>query len=93
MMGAFGAFILLGAAYLFFFNKNSTDSTITQTNTSTSASDAERVFLNLSSELGAISFDTKIFSNPNFTALTDIHTAVLIEAQGRHDPFATIGSQ
>jgi hypothetical protein len=47
-------------------------------------------FLNLSSQIGPISFDTSVFSDPRFMALTDIHTAILPESVGRNDPFASI---
>lgn len=51
-------------------------------------SEAEAVFVNLTSQLGTLSYDTSILSDPRFTSLVDLHTAVLPEQQGRKDPFA-----
>jgi len=39
-------------------------------------------------ELGPISFNTGIFTDPHFTALVDIATAVAPETFGRQDPLA-----
>lgn len=51
-------------------------------------SEAEAVFVNLTSQLGTLSYDTSILSDPRFTSLVDLHTTVLPEQQGRKDPFA-----
>ena len=44
----------------------------------------------LTGELGPISFDTSIFSDPRFNALVDLTTPIFPEASGRPDPFAPI---
>ncbi|MBA3788910.1 hypothetical protein H0X32_00755 [Patescibacteria group bacterium] len=80
--------VLLGAAYLLLFNNNNTNAAVTVEGGATSA--AEVTFLNLSSQLQPISFDTTIFTDPRFMALVDIHTAILPETSGRKDPFAPI---
>lgn len=51
-------------------------------------SDAEVVFVNLASQLVPLSYDTSILSDPRFTSLVDLHTAILPEQKGRRDPFA-----
>ncbi len=59
-----------------------------------SASTPENVtqtqFQVLVSELQPISFNSAIFSDPNFTSLVDITTPVMPETPGRLDPFAPI---
>jgi phosphatidylserine synthase len=75
-------------AYLVFFNTNN-DTTAVSTGSGAPASAAEVTFLNLASQINPITFDTTIFSDPRFTALVDIHTAILPEATGRTDPFST----
>ncbi len=81
--------VLLGAGYMLFFSgNNATGAAVSDSGTP--ASDAEVQFLQLSSQIGAVSFDTSIFSDPRFTSLVDIHTAILNEATGRTDPFANI---
>lgn len=47
-------------------------------------------FKMLVSELKNISFDTGIFDNTNFLALTDLATQVTPEPSGRIDPFAPL---
>lgn len=90
MISVFGAFTLLGVSYLLFFNNNTANSSAVEQDTA-AASDAEVVFLNLSTQLNSITFDTKVLSDPRFAALTDIHTAILPESEGKRDPFGTIG--
>jgi len=51
---------------------------------------AQSQFKVLVSELQAVTFDSTIFSNPNFLALVDLATPVTPEAPGRTDPFASI---
>jgi hypothetical protein len=51
------------------------------------ASEAEQQFISLSSQLDAITIDTKILSDPRFLELVDIATPVLPEDAGRTDPF------
>ena len=55
------------------------------------SSEAEAVFLSLTSQLEPLSFDTSILSDARFVALVDLHTAILPEPQGRRDPFAPLG--
>jgi hypothetical protein len=52
--------------------------------------EAQSQFKVLVSELQAVTFDTTIFSDPNFMALVDLATPVTPEAPGRTDPFAAI---
>ena len=86
-----GIAILGGAAYLLFFNTSSDTSAVSVTG-GASTSQAETNFLNLSSQIEPVTFDTTILSDPRFMALVDIHTAILPETAGRKDPFAPLGS-
>jgi flagellar basal body-associated protein FliL len=85
-----GIVVILGAAYLLFFNTSSDTTAVTSDGAPTSA--AEVNFLNLSSQIEPVTFDTSILNDPRFTSLVDIHTAILPEASGRKDPFAPLGS-
>lgn len=51
---------------------------------------AQTQFQVLVSELQPISFNSAIFSDPNFMSLVDITTPVTPETPGRLDPFAPI---
>ncbi len=92
IVAALALFVLIGVGYVLYTgNKNGGESvSISEMG---GASDTEQQFVSLSSELSLITFDTTIFSDPRFQALSDIHTSVLTEPQGRHDPFAALGSQ
>ena len=57
---------------------------------STSLNVAQTQFQVLVSELQPISFNSSIFSDPNFTSLVDITTPVMPETPGRLDPFSPI---
>ena len=85
-----GIAALLGAGYLLFFNTSNDTSAVAETGGAPTSA-AETSFLNLSSQIEPVTFDTSIFSDPRFTALIDIHTAILPEASGRKDPFAPLG--
>jgi hypothetical protein len=80
--------LLLGVGYLLFFNNNS-DNTAVTTGPGEPSSAAEATFLDLTSQIDPISFDTSVLTDPRFTSLVDIHTAILPEPQGRKDPFST----
>lgn len=58
--------------------------------TSSSQNAAQTQFQVLVSELKPISFNSAIFSDPNFMSLVDITTPVTPETPGRIDPFAPI---
>ena len=79
-----GVVVLLAAAYLLFLKPDSS-ATVTSTEPT---SPVENTFVNLASQLEPLGFDTTILSDPRFTALVDIHTAILPETSGRRDPFA-----
>jgi hypothetical protein len=78
--------LLLGAGYLLFFNNNSDATAVSAVGAPTSA--AQATFINLTNQLDPITFDTSVLSDPRFTALIDIHTAILPETEGRSDPFS-----
>ena len=81
------AVVILAVIYLVFFDKSPAANLTTG---SAGTSPDELYFVNLTSELSDISFDTAVLQDPRFTALTDIRTAILPEQSGRHDPFAPI---
>jgi hypothetical protein len=82
-----GVIVIAAIAYFIFFNN---DATADITTNSSPSSAAELYFVNLAGELGTISFNTKILSDPRFSALVDIQTVVVPEVSGRPDPFAPI---
>jgi hypothetical protein len=51
---------------------------------------AQANFQEMSSKLGPATFDTSIFTNPQFTSLVDFHVTTIPEPIGRPDPFATL---
>ncbi|MEJ0053923.1 MAG: hypothetical protein WDN10_04355 [bacterium] len=77
--------LVLGGGYLFFFSTPA-DAPLSETNVA--GNEAEQRFASLVTQLTSISFDTRIFSDPRFGALTDMTTPVTPEAAGRADPFA-----
>jgi hypothetical protein len=79
-----GIGLLLAAAY-FLFVRTPSNAVVTSSEPS---SPAELTFVNLASQLEPLGFDTAILSDPRFTALVDIHTAIIPEQAGRRDPFA-----
>lgn len=79
--------VLLGGAYYFFSQSSSVDTPLSQTNVAGNA--AQQKFASLVTQLTPISFDTRIFSDPRFSSLTDITTVITPEAAGRSDPFAS----
>ena len=91
IVAVLGIAVLLGAVYLLFFNNSSNTSAVSQSG-GAPTSPAQASFLDLSSQIEPITFDTSILSDPRFTSLVDLHTAILPEAAGRKDPFAPLGS-
>lgn len=82
------ATILVGVGvYWFFFANGSEQPPLTASGTQ---SDAQAKFQALTSQLQAISFDTKIFSDPNFASLVSLATPVTPETKGTIDPFGPI---
>lgn len=81
-----GVIIIAAVVYVVFFNGSDT----ADLTASATGSAEELYFVNLAGQLGAISFDTAIFSDPHFAALVDIRTAVIPEEPGRPDPFAPV---
>lgn len=78
---------LVAAIYYYgFYNKDNGPAVVE----TAPASAAELDFVNLVGQIDSISFDTSIFSDPRFMALTDIHTIVVPETSGRRDPFAPL---
>lgn len=79
--------LLAGGYYYFSSGSGGT----TPLSASAPGSVAEEQFIALVSQLGSVSFDTSIFSDPRFIALVDLATPLAPEASGRTDPFAPIG--
>ena len=79
--------IVAAGAYWYFFTGTGNQPPLT---TDVQQNEAQTRFKALVSELGPITFDTGIFSNPSFMALIDLATPVAPETAGRLDPFAVI---
>lgn len=81
------ALIVAAGAYWYFFTGTGNQPPLSEGITQ---NEAQTQFAALVSELGSISFNAGIFSEPNFMALVDLTTPVAPEAAGRLDPFASI---
>ncbi len=79
--------VIIGAA-AYYMNKGGSDETVSESGPP--SSDSEATFLGFASKLETVSFNPAIFSDPRFTALKDIRTAVVSEPTGRRDPFAPL---
>ena len=79
-----GTLIVAAGAYWYFFTGTGTDAPLTADATQ---NEAQMHFQTLIAQLPA-SFDTAIFSEPNFMVLVDITTPIEPETSGRLDPFA-----
>lgn len=79
--------IVAAGAYWYFFTGTGNQPPLS---TNVQENSAQTQFKTLVSELQPISFDTNIFSDQNFMALTDLTTPVAPETSGRIDPFAPI---
>lgn len=81
------AFILAAGAYWYISGQTDNQPPLT---TTVVENEMQMQFKTLVNELKTISFDTNIFSDPNFMALTDLATQVTPEPSGRLDPFAPL---
>jgi len=81
------ALVVAAGAYWYFFTGTGNQPPLVA---SVTQNDAQAQFAALVSELGPISFNTGIFSDPNFAALVDLSTPVTPESAGRLDPFAPV---
>lgn len=79
--------IVAAGAYWYFFTGTGNQPPLTA---SVEQNAAQTRFSVLVSELTPISFDTTIFSDPNFAVLVDLSTPIAPESAGRLDPFAAI---
>lgn len=79
--------IVAAGAYWYFFTGTGNQPPLT---TTIVENQAQTQFQVLVGQLQPISFDTKIFSDPRFTALVDLTTPITPESAGRLDPFASI---
>jgi hypothetical protein len=79
--------IVAAGAYWYFFTGTGNEQPLMA---DVSQNDAQTRFNTLVSQLGPISFDTRVLSDPRFTALSDLATPVTPETAGRLDPFASI---
>jgi hypothetical protein len=88
LMIGLGAAALLVVGYFLFFNGSPTPADLTS---GTATNPAELLFINLAGKLDPVVFNGTVLSDPRFTALIDIRTAIIPETTGRPDPFAPIG--
>ncbi len=79
--------IVLGAAAYMLLAKGEAAPAISETD---GENETESAFLALTAEIGAITFDTDVFTDPRFATLRDIRTVILPETAGRTDPFAPL---
>ncbi len=79
--------IVAAGAYWYFFTGTGNQPPLT---TEVQQNEAQTRFSTLVSKLTPISFNTSIFSDPNFAALVDLSTPIAPEPTGRLDPFATV---
>jgi hypothetical protein len=79
--------VAAGALYML-FARGDEESTVSETEAP--GTEAERSFLALTAEIGSISFETSVFTDPRFSALRDIRTQIVPETLGRPDPFAPL---
>lgn len=79
-----------GIAYWYFFTGTGNQPPLTATGAPTNQ--AQMQFETLVGELQPVSFDTSIFSDARFNALTDIATPVAPESLGRLDPLAPLSA-
>lgn len=77
--------IIAACGYWFFFARTAEQPALTP---SPSQSEAQLRFQSLVSQLKPISFNTAIFSDPDFTSLVSLATPVAPETQGHLDPFS-----
>jgi flagellar basal body-associated protein FliL len=82
--------VLAAGAYWYFFVGTGNQAPLTTSAPSGNA--AQTQFQALVSELQPISFNTTIFSDPKFSALVNLATAITPEPAGRLDPFAPVAS-
>ena len=80
--------LIVIAAIAYTLMGSGTDETITVSDPATTQSEAN--FITLASELDSIVFDASIISDPRFTSLVNIHTAITPEPVGRNDPFSPL---
>jgi hypothetical protein len=80
--------VVAGGVYWYFFTGSPTsDQSVTA---GTTENLAQARFDTLTSELGPITFDLTILTDPRFTALVDLATPIEEEPIGRKDPFAPV---
>jgi hypothetical protein len=81
------AFVVVAGVYWYYSTQTENEPPLT---TGTAENLAQARFQSLVRELQSVSFDTSIFSNPNFKALIDLATPIMPETAGRIDPFAPV---
>lgn len=79
--------VVVGGGYWYFFTGKGEQAPLT---IATTENQAQTQFQTLVSQLQPISFDTTIFSDARFMALSDLTTPIAPESAGRLDPFASI---
>jgi hypothetical protein len=81
-----GAVLLVAGVYFLIV----VPSTTPVLSSSEPASPDQVTFENLAQQLTPVALDTSVLSDPRFTSLVDIHTAIVPESSGRRDPFAPL---
>jgi len=83
--------LIAGGLYWYIFTDAPPEPSLTQVESTENP--LQNQFELLVSEMGSISFDTKIFSDPRFTSLNDLSVVITSEEVGRADPFAPTGAR
>ncbi len=81
------------AAGLYWYFFTGTQSAAPLTTTASDNTGAQVQFQTLISELGTVSFNLAIFSDPRFTSMVSLATPIAQENVGRADPFAPLPGQ
>lgn len=81
--------LIAAGAYWYFFTGTGDEPSLTSS--VVTLNEAQTEFQLLVSMLQPISFETGLFSDPRFLALSDLSTPITPESAGRVDPFAAIG--
>lgn len=80
--------IIVIAAIAYTLMSDGEGDVVTVSDTPTTQSEA--TFVTLASELDSIVFDASILSDPRFTSLVNMHTAITPEPVGRNNPFSPL---
>jgi hypothetical protein len=88
---AIASIVVAGGLYWYFFMGS--DAASGSLSADSPSSGAQAKFEILIGQLGPISFDTAVLSDPRFLSLVDLSTPIEEEPIGRRDPFAPLSAE